>query len=121
MADARLCCMYTFSNGGETALPHVIYCKNGGCAALPRVAKMADAQLWPRVYICKWRRRSSNACELLQKWGIRSFASCIHLQWRKRSFATACKLLQKWRMHSFAICKSLQKWQMRSFCRMSTF
>ncbi len=61
MADARLCRMYTFSNGRDTALPHVAHCKNGRCAAFAAcklfemaeaplcrvwfIAKMADAQL----------------------------------------------------------------------------
>jgi hypothetical protein len=119
---ARLCCMYTFSNGGGKALLCVNCCKNCGCPALPHP---------PHVYFFTWLRHIF-ACKLLQKWRMRVFAACIlfqmvetqrchmlpiakmadaqllphvnFLKWRRRRFA-ACDLLQKWRMRSFAACR----------------
>jgi hypothetical protein len=77
MEDARLCRVYTFANGGNAALPHVNYCKNGGCAALPHVNYCNGR--WTAFVACKlfeMANRSFAACELLQKWRMRSFAAC---------------------------------------------
>ncbi len=71
--------MYTFANGKGAALPRVIYCKNGRCAAFVACKPFEMAN------------RSFAAFDLLQKWRMRSFATC--------------KLLQKWRMRSFAACR----------------
>jgi hypothetical protein len=53
MADAKLCHVSTFANGGGATLLCVNNFKNGGCAALPHVyiLQMAEAQLCRVVHL----------------------------------------------------------------------